>query len=54
MRKKERMDSGYGPNNVLYEDREAQTELDQAMMEAQNDGVVDYSQQNSFQTTQLQ
>lgn len=58
LRKKENEERGYGPNNVLYVDAEAQTEaehtgLDPAMLDAQNEGMADYSQQNSFQTTQL-
>lgn len=56
LRKKENIESGYGPNNVLYVDDEAQTEaertgLDPAMLDVQQEGVVDYSQQNSFQNT---
>lgn len=53
LRKKERKDRGCGPDHALYEDREAQTEpeytgLDPAMLDGQNEGMVDYSQQNSF------
>ena len=56
MRKKENAESGYGPNNVFYVDDEAQTEaehtgLDPTMLDAQNEGVADYSQQNGFQNT---